>query len=146
MTRVDFYVLAQDSLQQRDLFACRLIEKAYKLGNHIYIHSEQIEQAKAFDQLLWSWKKSSFIPHQLETTNQAEHDDIQIGWGKGNESAANHNGLLINLAPTVPEFFSRFDRVAEIVVKHKAITKASRANYRFYKDRGYPLETHHLKQ
>jgi DNA polymerase-3 subunit chi len=52
---------------------------------------------------------------------------------------------MINLGNGVPEFFSRFDRLIEIVVTDPEITANSRLNYRFYKDRGYPLDTRKIK-
>lgn len=145
MTKVDFYILAEENIEQRHLFACRLVEKAYRLGHHIYLHSDDEAQANALDQLLWSWRSSSFIPHQLESVDPNNTEIIQIGFGSGSDSAASHNGLMINLSNQVPEFFSRFDRVAEIVVQQASITEATRANYRFYRDRGYQLQTHKLQ-
>jgi DNA polymerase-3 subunit chi len=146
MTKVDFYILPADSIEQRHLFACRLADKAYKLGNEIYIHSDDDAQAGALDQLLWSWRNSSFLPHQLlgNHPDKERSEKIQIGYGS--QPTTNLNGLLINLSQTVPDFFSRFDRVAEIVVQQPAITEATRSNYRFYRDRGYQLENHDLRK
>jgi DNA polymerase-3 subunit chi len=146
MTKVDFYILPADSIEQRHLFACRLADKAYKLGNDIYIHSDDNAQANALDQLLWSWRNSSFLPHQRlsEQPDKQPSEKIQIGYGS--QPTTNLNGLLINLSQSVPDCFSRFDRVSEIVVQLPAITEASRANYRFYRDRGYQLENHDLRK
>ena len=145
MTRVDFYILPQDSIEQRHLFACRLTEKARKLGHRVYIHSDDNAQAKALDELLWSWRASSFIPHRLEQDSSDDsHCDVLIGYGDGNGEAAAYSDLLINLSTQVPAFFGRFQRVSEIVVQQAAITSATRENFRFYRDRGYPMNTHQL--
>ncbi len=150
MTKVDFYILASDDIEQRHRFACRLAEKAFKLGHTIYIHSDDESQANALDQLLWRYRNSSFLPHALEQSQPASQPEavipIQIGYGNAEQSAANHNELLINLSQSVPEFFSRFERVSEIVVQNPLITESTRASYRFYRDRGYPLTTHNLRQ
>lgn len=151
MTKVDFYILPADSVEQRHLFACRLAEKAYKLGNHIYIHSDDHAQANTLDQLLWSWRKGSFVPHQVAPASPPppiNHElpaAIVIGFGDGANISPRHNDLLINLSNNVPDFFSRFERVSEIVVQEPAITKATRTSFRFYRDRGYPLNTHDLR-
>lgn len=147
MTRVDFYILPGDSSEQRHLFACRIAEKAYKLGHSIYIHSDDQTQARALDELLWCWRNSSFIPHQIESaeTDTNASDMINIGCNQGQGSSTRLNGLLINLSHQVPEFFSRFERVTEIVVQSPAVTESTRNNYRFYRDRGYPLESHDLR-
>lgn len=153
MTKVDFYILANDSVAQRHIFACRLTEKAFKLGHQVYLHCDDNAQAHALDQLLWSWRSSSFVPHIVEQSPKASvegegtatEDRVQIGFGQGQGSAASHHGLLINLSQSVPEFFSRFERVSEIVIQHDDITALTRANFRFYRERGYPLQSHDLR-
>jgi len=145
MTKIDFYILPYDSSEQRHLFACRLAEKAFKLGNEIYIHGSDGDQAKALDELLWSWRNTSFIPHKIDD-NSTDEQPLHIGFGKDKQMAGDHNGLLINLSDHVPEFFSRFERVSEIVVQDSAVTESTRANYRFYKNRGYHLDTHDLRR
>ena len=52
--------------------------------------------------------------------------------------------VLINLAPAVPEFFSRFERLVECVDQDAQITARSRERYRFYRDRGYALKMHNI--
>jgi DNA polymerase-3 subunit chi len=52
--------------------------------------------------------------------------------------------LMINLAPVVPEFFSRYDRVAEVIDGDPARREQGRDRFRFYRDRGYELKTHHV--
>ena len=147
MTKVDFYILPADSIEQRHLFACRLVDKAFKLGHQIYLHTDNEAQAKALDDLLWSWRASSFIPHDIKAPLAAQQKPatIQVGYGDADQSAAEHNDLLINLTEQIPEFFSRFERVAEIVVQIPAITDATRNSFRFYRNRGYELESHDLR-
>lgn len=145
MTKIDFYILPHDSCEQRHLFACRLAEKAFKLGNEIYVHSSDSAQAKTLDQLLWSWKNTSFIPHQIDDAAIVEQQ-VHIGYGEDKQMSGDHNGLLINLSDHVPEFFSRFERVSEIVVQDAEVTESTRANYRFYRNRGYHLDTHDLRR
>ena len=66
MTRVDFYILPDKSSEQRNLFACRIAEKAFKLGHSIYIHSDDQNQAEALDKLLWRWRASSLFRTKLK--------------------------------------------------------------------------------
>jgi len=140
MTNIDFYILPDESVNERYQFACRLVEKAFRLGHHIYIHGDQPQQIEIVDQLLWSYKNTSFIPHcceQLDNTSQ-----VLLGCGNGQHE---HNDLLVNLSSAVPDFFSRFNRVSEIVIKDPEVTASTRENYRFYRDRGYPLKSHKLR-
>jgi DNA polymerase-3 subunit chi len=44
----------------------------------------------------------------------------------------------------VPEFFSRYERVAEVVDANAARRAQSRERYRLYRDRGSQLNTHQV--
>ena len=52
--------------------------------------------------------------------------------------------VMINLAADVPDFFSRYERVAEVVDANTTRREQSRERYRFYRDRGYKLNTHQV--
>ena len=145
MTRVDFYVLQTGSEQQRSVFACRLAEKACGLGLRIYIHTPSPSATQRLDELLWTFRDGGFLPHlpadQLESADPEGRTPVLLGHG---EAPAGCDGLLINLADEVPLFFSRFERVAEIVSGPDQGRSLARERFRFYRDRGYPLDTHRL--
>ena len=138
MTKVDFYILGSDS---REHTACKLTEKAYGLGKRIYIHTKTAQQAKHMDELLWTFRDGSFVPHQQYQPGVHTESPIQIGC---HESPETDCDVLINLADEVPLFFSRFLRVAELVGAGPAEKTQGRDRFRFYRDRGYPLDTHEL--
>jgi len=69
-------------------------------------------------------------PCQVLISHDAEPDASQV---------------LINLAADVPLFFSRFERVAELVNTDSTVRQQGRSRYSFYKERGYPLRTHEIK-
>jgi DNA polymerase III subunit chi len=52
--------------------------------------------------------------------------------------------VLVNLGADVPEFFSRYERVAEVVDANAVRREQSRERYRYYRDRGYKLNTHQV--
>jgi len=132
MTNVDFYILANGS---REHIACKLSEKAWGLGNRVYIHTESAQQAKHIDELLWTFRDGSFVPHEQYQTNVTCESP---------ESPDTDCDVLINLAAEVPLFFSRFLRVAELVGTDSSAKTQGRERFRFYRDRGYPLKTHEL--
>lgn len=138
MTKVDFYILASGSREQT---ACKLIEKAYKLGHRIYIHTESKQQAKHVDELLWTFRDGSFVPHEQYQPGATSESPIQIGC---HDSPETESEVLINLANEVPLFFSRFLRVAELVGSEPISKTQGRDRFRFYRDRGYPLDTHDI--
>jgi len=141
MTRVDFYILADSSGDSREIYACRIAEKAYMLGRHVFLHGESEEQALRLNELLWTFRPGSFIPHGL----QHEDPTAAVTIGHGFEPVENTD-VLINLAQSAPVFFSRFERVAEIVDQSPLHKDSARERFRFYRDRGYELQHHHIQQ
>ena len=139
MTLVGFYVVQSAAPGQRLNIAARLADKAFQHGHRIFINAADEAQANQLDELLWSFRPASFLPHGL--LGQEHSDTIAIGWGQEPE---NHNDLLINLQLEIPPFFSRFARVAEVVTQEPDSIAALRNSWRFYKERGYQLEKHDL--
>lgn len=137
MTQVDFYILQDTEHQARWQFACRLIEKAYRLERRILVAVDTQEQAELLDDLLWSCKPESFLPHRLLQATDAPEAPIEITVG---ENVGEHHDVLINLSSKVPEQFSRFERLSEVVIQEPEILKATREHFSFYKTRGYPIQ------
>lgn len=135
--RVDFYLLQTGS---RELLACKLAEKAYLLGHRIYVHAASPQATAALDELMWTFREGSFLPHALIGESQPA-PAVWLGHGSVPPPDAD---LLINLSDAVPEFFHRFARVAEPVDPDERCKADARARYRVYKDRGCELMTHTL--
>lgn len=141
MTRIDFYILPDTSGESRETYACRIAEKAYQMGRHVFMHSESAEQSQRIDELLWSFRARSFIPHSLHSNSSPTA--VTIGHDL---EPIDNTDVLINLAQTAPVFFSRFDRVAEIVDQAPQHKDSARERFRFYRDRGYELQHHNIQQ
>lgn len=139
MTSVSFYTLeGVEEAHQRLLFACRLTNKAYRSGMSVLIHTSNAEQTANMDKLLWESPSNSFLPHG---TSDEDHERVRIDHS---DDPGSHASLLINLSSGVPGFSSRFERIFEIVVYDQAIHAQTRQNYKFYKDRGFPLSLHKI--
>jgi DNA polymerase-3 subunit chi len=138
MTKVDFYILKGGS---REHTTCKLIEKAYKLGHSIYVHTASDEQTRQLDDLLWTFRDGSFIPHERYEAGKDFEAPIVIGAHEAPEVA---HDVLINLGNDVPLFFSRFLRVAEVIGHDDTAKQQGRERFKFYRDRGYHLDTHQL--
>ncbi len=145
MTKVDFYILEGDN-NNREQTACRIAEKAYRLGHGVYIHTTDQGQAKRLDELLWTFKQNSFVPHGIE--GQSPDPDAAVLINHKAELAdstqAHNRQVLINLAQDIPLFFSSFERVAEVIGQDAENKASGRQRYKFYRDRGYSLDSHTL--
>ncbi len=140
MTRVDFYVLSEPAEQERLAFACRLAQKAQTLGNRVYIAVNDEQTSKQLDELLWTFRPESFVPHDCEGTPQRQ-SPVLIGFG---EDCGSHHDFLINLKSDIPHYFSRFERLAEIVCQTEDVLSVTREHYAFYRHRGYPINSHNI--
>jgi len=141
MTRVDFYILEPQAGADRFGIGCRLAEKAWKLGHRVYLHTDSTDQARRLDKLLWTFRDGSFLPHGLLGEVDPAVNPVLVGC---HTDAGEEHDVLINLGTEVPPFFSRFERVVEPIDQDQDIRHAGRSRFRFYRDRGYPLETHKI--
>jgi DNA polymerase-3 subunit chi len=139
-TRVTFYVLDAADPAARLPFACRLAEKAWKLGNRIHAHLGSDVDAARLDDLLWTFRQGSFVPHELVAAGTAAPAaPVTIS---ADASLAPAADVLINLADDVPDGFDRYPRVAEIIDGSEASRLAGRRRLRRYQDAGLAPETH----
>ncbi|MCG6969019.1 MAG: DNA polymerase III subunit chi [Gammaproteobacteria bacterium] len=141
MTQIDFYILSDTSPNAGALFACKLVEKAYHLKHTIYVNTHNQPQAEHLDELLWTFNQGSFLPHTLNVQQESCAEPIVIG---NTDQSTTFHDVLINLDQQVPAFFSQFERVAEIVSGDDAARNQGRQRYKFYRDRGYALNTHNI--
>ncbi|MCH7502887.1 MAG: DNA polymerase III subunit chi [Proteobacteria bacterium] len=140
MAQIDFYILRQSGEQARQTFACRLAEKAYRLDNTVHIHTDSKAIAERIDELLWTFRDGSFVPHHL--AGHAQQDlasPVTIGFGADDVEPRD---LLINLSDAIPECSDAFPRVAELVTSDEDCKQRSRKRFAEYREQGHQLETH----
>ena len=154
MTRISFYILGStlsaplsaeqtsEQLESRLEFVCRLTEKAMRAGNNIFIAVNDETQAEQLDQLLWSFRPESFIPHGTAHESKATPQSSSQVSISHLPDYGEHHDLIINLRQAVPEHFSQFQRLAEVVCQQQDTLTETREHFTFYKQRGYPTETH----
>lgn len=142
MPTIDFYVLSDVNVNARLTFTCRLIEKAYKNGHRIYIHTENAAHAHQLDEMLWTYREDSFLPHNLYGEGPTPPPPIQIGFASHPEK---HRDILINLSDNVPAFFSQFNRILEIISSDATTQERARERFRFYRKEGNTITTHKLE-
>ena len=141
MTRIDFYILENQDPRSQDKLACRITDKAWQQQHKVYIHTNTLAQSQQLDDLLWVFQDGSFLPHSLYQTDIARDTPVLIGHDHEPEHI---NDVLINLADDVPPFYSRFQRVVELVGGDETMKQKARDRFKYYRDRGHAIETHNL--
>ena len=125
MTRIDFYLLAD----QRDLNTT-IGRQVNTIGSHgVHIHAPDTLTVDK-------------INRELQARHhESEHSALTIDC-QGNPDGRQHT--LINLCHAVLPFFSRFERLVEIIPPDEHYRTLARERYRYYKQRGYPLRHRQL--
>jgi DNA polymerase-3 subunit chi len=142
VSQVDFYVLQGSGEMTRQHFACRLAEKAYRLDNRVHIQVANHESLQKLDDLLWTFRDGSFVPHEIMGTSPQEHGSpVTIGCDSPVDTDCD---LLINLSESIPESAASFPRVAEVVTSDESSKTQSRQRFVDYRKQGHTLNTHKL--
>jgi len=134
VTRIDFYTGSTDKLRT----ACQLSHKAMQNGVRVLLSAPDEATANALNKLLWHYPATAFIPHCRSDAGEAEQMPVAIHHGDGKFP---HHDLLISLHGECLPFFSRFERVIEIISTDAEDSRLGRERFKFYRDRGYEL--HH---
>jgi len=139
VTQIDFYTNVADKLGT----ACRIVAKGYSLKNRIIVFCPDPETAQRVDRLLWMTPATGFIPHCAPSDALAPVTPVIVDHA-GAEPV--HDQVLLNLRAEWPPFFGRFERLIEIVSVDDEDRRQARERYKFYRDRGYEIRTHDLRE
>ena len=135
MTRVDFHLNVPDKIA----YACRLVRKIRRAGRQAGVWCDDPVRLREFDTALWAFSPREFIPHVMASDRLAARTPVLL---TGSDGDLPHHDVLVNLGTGLPRFFTRFERLVELVGTAEDDRAQARQRYRHYKDRGYPLETH----
>ncbi|WAK02834.1 DNA polymerase III subunit chi [Methylobacter sp. YRD-M1] len=148
MPEVSFYLLPSRSQQERYLFACKLIEKAYRSGHFCYVLTDSAEQSEIMDNLLWTFRAGSFIPHECYTEEtfslpraEWQRHVILIGTQKAPDD---WQKTVINLSSQCPQDLEQTERILEILDDSEETKEAGRQRYRQYQQLGLAIATHKI--
>ena len=132
MTKVDFYTSSPDKLRT----ACQLSHKAMQNGVRTVISAPDAAATDALDKLLWQYPATAFLPHCR--SDAADAGQMPVVLNQGGDKFPHHE-LLISLHNECVPYFSRFERVIEIIGNDEEDSRLGRERFKFYRDRGYEL-------
>ena len=140
--QADFYLLDSLEPMAREHFACRILEKAYKKGHKVFVFCDDEASVNHLDELLWTFKDDSFIPHNIQGEGPEPPPAIQIGH---QTEPRGFNDILLNMSKVVPTFYNKFSRIIEIIDNNEIIKEIGRAHYKQFKQAGLKLQTHTIE-
>lgn len=139
MTSIDFYTHVTDRYE----VVGKLVAKALVQHGSVRVVTRDAESTEALDRLLWLQPATGFLPHCRLGSRLAGETPILVDHLLEHEGPA---AVLINLNDSPPPFFSRFERLAEVVGTDEAGAATARERYRFYRERGYGLRSYNLSE
>lgn len=142
MADVSFYILPSESLEERYQFACKLIEKAYRSGSYCYVLTDDAEQSQIIDDLLWTFRAGSFIPHQIYSGEPPDTEKVVLIGTL--EAPENWQKTVFNLSSRYPHLTAQTGRILEILDNSETTKAAGRNRYRQYRQSGINITTHKM--
>ncbi len=137
MTTIDFYTGAEDPVD----VAARIVAKAWQQHGSVRVLTPDRATTDALDRRLWIAPPTAFVPHCRLSSPLAAQTPVLV------DDLLEHEGLacvLVNLHPEPPPFFSRFERLADVVGRDAMLAEAGRRRWKFYRDHGYAMSHHAL--
>ncbi len=134
MTHISFLHGAPDRIQA----AAQWLRQAWSERRRVLVYVPDAELAARLDRMLWTQPALSFVPHCRAEAALAGETPILLA-ERLDEPA--HEDCLINLSNELPPSFSRFEHMVEIVSTDDADRQPARERFKFYRDRGYVIES-----
>jgi DNA polymerase-3 subunit chi len=139
MTQIDFYT----HVENRQQTLATLAGKALARGLRMMILTADADATERVGRMLWTQPPIGFLPHCRAHHELASVTPIILDHVA---EPVVHEQILVNLRDEAPPHFSRFERLIEIVGVDPAEREQARARYRLYRDRGYEIRTHDMRQ
>jgi DNA polymerase-3 subunit chi len=139
LTQIFFYYNAADRLGA----TAALLGKACRQGKSVLVYVPERALAEVLDRRLWITPPTGFIPHVRDDSPLAAETPIVL---TADLATTVHNERLLNLSAEVPSAFSRFASLIEVVGREDGELREGRQRFRFYKDRGYEMQSFDLAE
>jgi DNA polymerase-3 subunit chi len=139
VTEVAFHFGAPDKLA----YVCRLLRKAVGAGAKVVVVASDADLQR-LDADLWALSPTEFLPHTLAAdgvTQPSQAPVILTGTALRLESS---HDVLVNLADAVPDGFTDFARLIEVVGTDDADRSLARQRWKHYTQLGYTIVRHDL--
>jgi DNA polymerase-3 subunit chi len=102
------------------------------------------EQAQKLDDLLWTFRRGSFIPHQLYAGAEPPFENVVlIG---ASEPPDSWQKVIVNLSNQYPPNIEQAERILEVLHDDEAMLTAGRLRYRRYQQLGIVIKKYKLDQ
>ncbi|MCC7312528.1 MAG: DNA polymerase III subunit chi [Sulfuritalea sp.] len=133
MTQISFFHGARDRLRA----VAAWLARAGSEGRRVMVYVPANDRSDQLDRLLWTQPATGFTPHCRAGDPLAAETPIILA---PELDSPLHDNCLVNLSNEIPPGFSRFQQLIEIISIEDEDRLPGRERFRFYRERGYPLE------
>ena len=137
MTRVDFFIWPLCEKHYHDLAICNLISSIYLSKRSLTVFIEDAAERNRLDHLLWTFEKTSFIPHGVDNTYPVELTSDSV---KANKS------ILMNLGTSCPIEPNKFEIIVETAGYDESTRSTARSRFKKYKEHGIEISSHKIEE
>ena len=129
-------------VEDRTLYACRLLRKAVRQGFRVLVRGEDAEM-DLLDKAMWTFEPQEFLPHHRLRTGQpvpARLHRTSI-WLMGEDDSWPHElrraRVLVHLSQQPADDADTWDRMIELVTLEPEDRRQARQRWRAYEVRGW---------
>ena len=135
MTEVHFMEVREKRLEER---ACEISERLYARGERVQVAAANKEQARRLDNLLWTFRPDSFVPHRI-LEGRDDDPDVPVVITIGDAQILGNRHLLM-LDYHRLEAVSQFAHAIHfVVIDNEERLAASRQYWVQLRDAGFAL-------
>ena len=136
MTVVDFFIWPFCEKNLHDLAICNLIYSIYRSKKTISLLIDKKEECVHFDDLLWTFEETSFLPHGFD-------DDSPVKLATDFNDCTNN--VLVNLGQSPHPHPKIFGRIIETAGYNESTRLYARNKFKNYKDHEIKVSSHQLE-
>ncbi|MBE0618173.1 MAG: DNA polymerase III subunit chi [Proteobacteria bacterium] len=134
MPRADFFEIKGP---RWDLALCHQVEAAFASGGRVCVWADSEAEARRLDDLLWTFRDDSFVPHDLWQGQPRLDTPVAVGWRPGNPNAA---ACLVLARDASPEEVVGFERIVDFAPADLPERLGpARARYRAFREAGFAV-------
>lgn len=130
MTEIRFHHNAPDKI----VAAALLIGELFREGRHVLVYAPDPDLAASIDRTLWTQPAIGFVPHCMHGSKLAPETPVVIA---DRLDGLRYDDVLVNLGGKLPQGFSRFQRLVEIVATAEEDRVLARERFKHYRDAGH---------
>lgn len=134
MTEVRFYHLQKQTLDQA---LPLILERVYQTKKNAVVRFSDAKEVTRMDDVLWTYKKHSFLPHGSTKTGHANDQPI---WLTHQSENPNDASTLILTQNVIEQDLSVYDLCCEMLDGHdNQAVQDARARWKAYQEKGYDI-------